>query len=83
MGVLLERASRSVLQPRQLIGAETAQAVGLEVHHIDQADKMHALVIEAVIAAIIGRLAEAGEIFAAHAVGDVMLAGHGVKLASL
>ena len=42
---------------------------------------MHALMIEAVIAAIVRSLAEAGEIFAAHAVGDVMFAGHGVKLA--
>ena len=42
---------------------------------------MHALVIEAVIAAIVRSLAEAGEIFRARAVGDVMLAGHGVQFA--
>ena len=45
-------AGQIVLQPSELIIAQRAQAVGLEVHHIDQGDKMHALGIETVIAAI-------------------------------
>ena len=51
MGVLAAARRQIVLQPGQLIGAKRAKAAGLELHHIDQADEMHALVIEAVIAA--------------------------------
>ena len=41
---------------------------------------MHALVVETVMALAAGGLAEAGEIFRAGTVGDVMLAGRGVQL---
>ncbi len=82
MGVLPLRAARSFFSQASCSSPKCTQAVGLEVHYIDQADEVNALVIEAVIAAIVRCLAKAGEIFRAGAVGDVMLAGNGVQFAS-
>ena len=44
--------------PGELFGAQGAQAARLELQHVDQADEMHAGMIEAVVALVAGRLAE-------------------------
>src|ERR1700689_3713957 len=67
------------LEPFELRLSECSKSVGLEVEHVDQADEMHALVIEAVVAAPLRRLAVAIEIFARGRIGDVVLAGGGVQ----
>src|SRR5450759_1362635 len=48
-----------VLQPFQLLGAEIAEAAGLEVHHIDEADEVDAASVERVPAGAPGALAVA------------------------
>ena len=45
---LRREAGDIILQPLQLIGAEIAKAARLEIHDIDEADIMHALLVEAV-----------------------------------
>jgi hypothetical protein len=63
--------------------AESSEPVRLEIHHVDEPDEVHAAVVEAVIALVGGGLAETAEIFGALAIGDVVLAGHGVKLSDV
>src|ERR1043166_1690015 len=72
-------AFQILLEPGELVGAEAAKPIGLEVHHIDQRDEVHAVVIEAVISLVGGGLAEAVEIFRSQAVSHVVLAGNGMK----
>ena len=48
-----------IFEPLELLGAELAQAAGLQVHHVDQADEVHAFVIEAVPAVALRALAVA------------------------
>ena len=50
-------ACEIVGEPGKLFGAEIAHAAGLEVDHVDQADEMHALMIEGVPALALGLLA--------------------------
>ena len=70
-----------VLQPFELIGAEIAEAELLQVHHVVEADEVHAVVIEAVPAAALGAFAVAFEIgFPGRLVGDVVFAGNVVHV---
>ena len=75
IGVRCRAALQVVLQPLELLGAELAEAAGLEVHDVDQADEVHAVVVEAVPAGALGALAVALEIELALLVDDVVLAG--------
>ena len=50
IGWLAGRAARSLLQPVELLGAEVAEAAGLEVLHVVEADEVHALLVEAILA---------------------------------
>jgi len=68
-----------LFEPRELFVAETAEAVRLEIHHVDEGDEVHTAVVEAVITLVGRGLAETAEIFRAHAVGDVVFARDGVK----
>ena len=70
-----------VLQPLELIGSEKAEAAGLQVGHVDEADEVHAALIEAVPAGALGVLAVALEIgLAGPLIDDVVLAGNVVHL---
>ena len=48
-----------VLEPFKLFGAEIAEAAALEVHHIDEADEVHAAGVERIPAGTLGALAVA------------------------
>ena len=64
-------------QPGELLVAEIAHAAGLEVEDVDQADEMHAALVEAVPAAPLAVAAVAVEIaLPLSVVDDVMLARH-------
>src|SRR4029078_7834470 len=68
-------------EPGELVGPEPSQAAGLEVDHIDEADEVNAVLVEAVPTRALGALAVAGEIGLAQAlVDDVMLAGNVVNV---
>ena len=69
-----------ICDPCELLGAECAEAAGLELQHVDQRHEVDAGVIEAVITLVPGRLAEAVEVFRDRGVGGVVLTGHGVQL---
>ena len=70
-----------VLQPLELIGSEKAEAAGLQVGHVDEADEVHAGLIEAVPAGALGVLAVALEIgLAGPLIDDIVLTGNVVHL---
>ena len=79
IGVLDERPFRSFFEPGELVVAQAAQAVRLEVHHVHQGDEVHAVVVEAVIALVFRGLPEAAEIFRSGTIGHVVFAGHGMQ----
>ena len=68
-----------VFQPLELLVAEVAQTVALQVDHVHQADEVHAVGVEAVPAVAFGALAEAVEVALAVLLEDVVLAGHRVQ----
>jgi hypothetical protein len=72
-----------LFEPVQLVLAEAAQARRLEVQDIDEPDKMHALVIEALPAVPRSPFAVAVQKFRPPIGKDVMLAGHVKDLAAL
>ena len=47
IGVLDGRPFDVLLQPLELLGAEIAEAAGLEIHDVHEPDEVHALVVEA------------------------------------
>ena len=63
-----------LLEPGKLLGSEVAQATGLEVHYVYQADEMRAFLIEAVPAIAHRVPAEALPKYLAVVVQDVVLA---------
>ena len=65
-----------VLQPFELVVAEIAQAAGLEIDHVDKADEMHAVGVEAIPAGALGAATIAVAIELLLAVEDVVLARH-------
>src|SRR3984957_2312190 len=67
-----------VLEPLELIMAEIAKPVALQVHHVHQADEVHAVRLEAVPAVALGALAEAVQVAFAVLLQDVVLARDGV-----
>ena len=72
-----------LFEPVQLVLAEAPQARRLEVQDVDEPDKMHALVIEALPAVPRGPCAVAVQKFLPPIGKDVMLAGHVKDLAAL
>ena len=48
IGVLCFRCLTSSCQPLELLGAQRAEAAGLQVQHVHEADEVHALLVEAV-----------------------------------
>ena len=48
-----------VLEPFKLLGTQIAEAAALEVHHIDEADEVHAAGVERIPAGTLGALAVA------------------------
>src|SRR5262249_13573487 len=65
-----------VREPLELILAEIAEAAGLQIDHINEADEMHAVGIEAVPSSPLGILAVALAIELRLLVDEVMLARH-------
>ena len=65
-----------VLQPFELLVAEIAQAAGLEIDDIDEADEVHAVGVEAVPAGALGAAAIALAVELHVIIEDVVLAGH-------
>src|SRR6185312_2255484 len=63
-------------EPRELILAERAKSVLLDVHDVDEADEMDTVVVEAVPAGAFRIFAETVEIQFPVVAGDVVLAGH-------
>ena len=59
IGVRGRAALQIVLQPFELLGAEIAEAAGLEIDDVDEADEMHAVGVEAVPAGALGAVAVA------------------------
>ena len=75
IGVEADLALEIVLEPRELLGAERAEAVLLQIDDIDERDEMHAAVVEGIPAAAGRALAEAFEIgVAGLRIEDVVLA---------
>ena len=72
-----------VFEPVQLLGAEATQARRLEVQDVDQPDKMHTLIVEALPAVPHGPFAVAVQKLLPPIGKDVMLAGHVKDLAAL
>ena len=64
------------LEPFELLVAEISQSAGLEVQHVDQADEMRSLLIEAVPAIALRALAEALVEHLAVVVEHIVLAGN-------
>ena len=65
------------LQPLELLGAQASETFGLVALHVDEADEVHAPVVEALPALAADRaLAVAGEVFLAAVEEDVVLTGH-------
>ena len=62
IGVRRRAALEVVFEPVELLVAEIAEAAGFQVHDVDQADEMHAVVVEAVPAGALGAFAVAVEI---------------------
>ena len=68
-------------EPGELVGPEPSKAAGLEVDHVDEANEMNAVIVEAVPTRALGALAVTVEIGLAQAlVDDVMLAGNVVNV---
>ena len=63
-------------QPLQLILAQRAQAVLLDVHHVHETDEVNAIMVETIPALAFGVFSEAVEIGFAIVAGDIMFAGH-------
>src|SRR5271169_4569019 len=64
------------LQPFQLLSAKAAQPSRFQIHDVNQPDKMHAILVEAVPARSLGAFPVALQILLAVVVEDIMLAGH-------
>src|SRR5258708_193499 len=64
----------SLREPFELLRAERAEPSRLQVHHVDQADKVHAALIEAVPAVALGSLAVAVSVILAAVRQHVVLA---------
>ena len=67
---------RSFSSHCKLVVAEIAEPAGLEIEHVDQADEMHAVGIEAVPAAALGAFAVAVAVELHLLVEKIVLAGH-------
>ena len=65
-----------VLEPGELLGAEIAEAAGLEVDDVDEADEVHAAGVEGIPAGALGAAAVALAIELDLLVDEVVLAGH-------
>src|SRR4029079_13600804 len=63
-------------EPGELLGAEIAEAAGLEVDDVDEADEMHAAGIEGIVAGALGALAVALLVELDLLVEEIVLAGH-------
>ena len=67
-------------QPGELITPQGPKATRLELQYIDERDKVHAAVINAVIALVVRSLTESVEVFRDGRIGGVVLARYGVQL---
>src|SRR6478672_2091135 len=68
-------------EPGQLVGPKPSKSAGLEVDHVDEANEVNAVIVEAVPTHSLGALAVTGEIGLAQAlVDDVMLPGNVVNV---
>ena len=76
IGVLCFRCLTSSFSHAELVGAERAEAAGLQVQHVHQADEVHAFRVEAVPALALGVLSVALQVLLAVVVEHVVLAGH-------
>ena len=65
-----------IFEPLELLGAERTEAACFEIHHIDQADEVRALVVKAVLALSFGIFAEAVQVLFAVVGEHVVLAGN-------
>ena len=81
--MLSPRPATSFLSQSSCSLPEHAQAAGLEVHHVDQADEMDAVVVEALPACPVRPLAVAIQVALAVVGEDVVLAGDVEDLAGL
>ena len=64
------------LQPLQLLCPQASQSARLQVHHVDQSDKMHAVLVEAVPACALRALTVAIQILLAVIVQHIVLTRH-------
>ena len=76
IGVDAGAALEVVLQPFELLVAEIAQAAGLEIDHVDEADEVHAVGVEAVPARALGAATVAVAVELHVLVEDVVFARH-------
>ncbi len=76
MGVLFRESLTSSSSHSSCSAPSDAQSAGLQVHHIDQADKVHAAFVEAVPAAALGVFPVASQISLAVVIQHVVFAGH-------
>ncbi len=67
---------RSCLQPFKLLAAEIAEAAGLQIHDVDEADEVHAVGVERVPAGALGAAAVALAVELDLFVEEIVLAGH-------
>src|SRR5271155_3792790 len=78
------RAGRAMLQirshPSELLVAQSAETARLELQHVDQSDEVHARMIEAVVALVVGGFTESIEVFRDGRIGRVVLARYRVHL---
>jgi hypothetical protein len=65
-----------ILEPVELVGAERAEATGFEVHYVDEADEVRALVVKAVPALSFRIFAKAIQVLLAIVGEHVVLAGN-------
>src|SRR5262245_23661927 len=65
-----------VLQPSQLLGAQRTQSASLQVHHVHEANEVHAFSVEAVPASALCVSSETREILFSIVTDDVVLAGN-------
>ena len=64
IGVLCLQPLHVVLEPIELLAPSDAKAASLQIHHVDQADEVHAFLIEAVPAFALGSFAVSLEVVA-------------------
>ncbi len=69
-------------QPIDLLAAQSAEATRLELQDVDQGDKVHARMVEAVVAPVVRGFAEPIEVFRDLLVRHVVLTRYGVHLGS-